>query len=285
MIKRVYVGLAVLLVILAGVSAWQVFHASRERRLLAYQGKRLSVWLDAYRGKMSASHPYVGPDEQAAWNHEIEILEDAIRHIGTNALPVLIERLHAHDTALKKFIMAIAGKQKLVHFHFKSADQRRQEALFGYEALGPLASAEVPSLIGTLTSDPSPDVRQAAASVLGFIGPEARLAAPALFRATKDTDQYVRNNALWALGRILPASQTTIPVLVAGLDDPLQIAQQNAAIALGRYGQEARAAVPVLLRMLATNSAAGTAQQELRAVVRSALKAIDPEAAAKAGVK
>ncbi|MGO8929755.1 MAG: HEAT repeat domain-containing protein [Limisphaerales bacterium] len=272
--KRVQIALAVLLVALAGVIAWQVFHASRERRLLAYQGKRLSVWLDAYREKTEAPHPYVGPDEQAAWNHEIEILEDAIRHIGTNALPVLIERLHAHDTALKKFIMAIADKQKLVHFHFKSAQQRRHEAVLGYSALGPLASAHVPSLSDTLTTDPSPEIRYNAASALGCIGPDARIAAPALFHATKDTNEFVRNNSLWALGRILPDAQLTVPVLVASLDDTNSDARGNAAIALMKYGPEAKAAVPALLRTLATNNAASFA-----------LKAIDPEAAAQAGVK
>ena len=114
----------------------------------------------------------------------------------------------------------------------------------------------------------------AAASALGFIGPEARVAGPALFRAAKDTDGLVRNNAIWALSRILPDPQLTIPVLIASLDDVHPIARENAAIGLAKYGQEAKAAVPALLRTLATNRSAGWA-----------LKKIDPEAAAKAGVK
>ena len=43
--KRVYIALAVLLVMLAGVIAWQVLHL----REPIYQGKRLSSWLEAYK--------------------------------------------------------------------------------------------------------------------------------------------------------------------------------------------------------------------------------------------
>ena len=262
--KRVYIALAVLLVILAGVIAWQVMRL----REPVYQGKRLSVWLEILiKERMTGDYNDRG--------------EQPIRHIGTNALPVLIEMLHAQDTRLKQLMVTWAEKQKLIRFHFKSAYQRRHEAVFGYEALGPLASAQVPSLIDTLTNDPSPRVRQAAVDALGGIGPEARLAAPALFRATKDTDGGVRNDACDALGRILPDPQLTIPVLVVGLDDPSPFVRDNAALTLERYGPEARAAVPALLRMLATNNAAGFEHD----AAASALKAIDPDAAAKAGVK
>ena len=47
--------------------------------------------------------------------------QQAIRQIGTNALPILIERLQAQDTRLEQWMMTWAGKQKLVPFYFKSA--------------------------------------------------------------------------------------------------------------------------------------------------------------------
>ena len=276
MLKRVQIALAVALVTLAGVIAWQGLRL-REREPL-YQGKRLSVWLEiAYKAKWSRTH---WPDNERPEQALMQAMQ-AIRHIGTNALPVLIDMLHAQDSRLKEVMMTWAQKQKLVHFHFKSADQRRWEAVWGYEALGPLARAQVPSLSDTLTHDPSAEVRRAAACALGYIGPKARLAAPALFRATKDMDAGVRTCAVEALGRILPDPQRTIPVLVAGLDDLCLNVEEAAAIGLGEYGPEARAAVPALVAMLATNNAA-----ELDyAVLRTALKKIDPAAAAKAGVK
>jgi HEAT repeat protein len=281
--KRVHIALAVLLVILAGVMAW----LGLRLREPVYQGKPLSGWLEIlHREKLA---------------HLDDRAMQAIRHIGTNALPVLIERLRAHDTPLKQLIMKWAQKQAFVHFHFNSADERRPEAIWGYEALGPLASAQVPSLSATLTNDPSPKVRIAAAWALGYIGPEARMAAPALFRATQDKDYHVRGPAFVALGKVRPNPQLTIPLLVAGLDDPHPTVRFDAAFALGNYGTQAKAAIPTLLRMLATNNAAvlehdtnvfalyaisaGNAAGFEKDVVGSALKKIDPEAAAKAGVK
>jgi hypothetical protein len=80
--------------------------------------------------------------------------------------------------------------------------------------------------------------------------------------------------------------------LVAGLDGPYPGAQWQAAIALRQYGPEARAAVPALLRTLAAyNSRALPPAADLprhdplNDAIRSALKAIDPEAAAKAGLE
>jgi hypothetical protein len=245
------------------MAAWQGLRL----REPVYQDMRLSVWLEILRKeRANGNDPYAGP---------------AIRHIGTNALPVLIEWLHARDTPLKQLVMTWLQKQKLVHFNFKSADQRRGEAILGYDVLGPLASVQVLSLSGILTNDPSPDVRQAAAQALAAIGPEARLAASALFHAAKDTNNVVRDCAFIALARIRPDPHLTVPILVAGLDDPNLCARSNAAHALGKYGPEARAAVPALLRMLATSNSAGLVHD----VAAAALKAIDPEAAAKAGVK
>jgi hypothetical protein len=252
--KRVYIALAVLFVAVVSVMVWQ---GPREPEPV-YQGKRLSVWLEnLYKATTSAIS-----DHRA---------EHAIRQIGTNALPMLIARLRARDTPLKQMVMKWAQKQKLVHFHFKSAFQRRQEAILGYDALGPLASVQVFSLSGILTNDPSPDVRQVAAEALGSIGPEARLAAPALFRAAKDKSDRVRNNALGALGDIRPDPQPTIPVLVVGLDEPWWNARATAVYALGKYGPEAR------LAALAVFRATKDTDWRVRLIAFGALERIRPD--------
>ena len=102
-----------------------------------------------------------------------------------------------------------------------------------------------------------------------------------MFRATKDTNEIGRINAFWALSQIRTDPQISIAVLVAGLDDLCLNVKEAAAIGLGEYGPEARAAVPALVRMLATNDATGIEHD----AAASALNAIDPEAATKAGVK
>ncbi len=262
--RRVHIAFAVVLLLLASVTAWL---GLREREP-EYQGKRLSVWLDLLLHSKAVPR-YAGPEAEA------------IRHFGTNALPVLIEKLHAQDTPLEQLMTRWAKRQNFVHLHFIPADERRWEALWGYQALGPIASVQVLSLSATLTNEPSPDVRRAAAVAFEFIGPEARLAAPALFRATKDTDPSIRACAFGALARIRPDARLTIPVLVGGLQDPVLFVQQYAAGALKEYGPEARVAVPVLLRMLPTDKVAGIVDDN----AVSALKAIDPEAASTAGVQ
>lgn len=256
---RVRIALAVFVVAVLTVIGWQAFSL----REPVYQGKCLSVWLEQYGTNHWSSGQNSELDKQAG---------TAIRQIGTNALPMLLERLRARDTRLKQVMMI--WMQKLVHFNFKSANQCHVEAVAAYEVLGPLASAQVHNLIELLSNDPSPAVRYNAASALGYIGPEAKLAGPALCRATKDSNHTIRNNSFWALSRILADPELTMPVLIAGLDDTDHTARENAAIALGTYGQQAKAAIPALVRTLSTNGAAGFS-----------LKKIDPEAAAKAGVK
>lgn len=106
------------------------------------------------------------------------------------------------------------------------------------------------------------------------------------WRGVADAPRYCPSpEALWTLAQIRPDPQTAIPVLVAGLDDPSKVARLRAAWALGKYGPDARAAVPALLRMLATNRGAAAGQPRLDLAASAALKAIDPEAAAQAGVK
>ena len=139
--RRHYIALAAMLVMLAGVAVWQ---GLREREPV-YQGKRLSFWLESlYKAKGNQD--------------EVDRAEQPIRNIGTNALPVLIERLHAQDSRMKQLVMKWARKQKLVHFHFTLDRVRRDEAIGGYAALGPMARGQIPRLSDTLVHNPFPGV-------------------------------------------------------------------------------------------------------------------------------
>ncbi len=70
--KRVQIALAVLLVAIVGVAAWEVL-GDREP---VYQGKSLSVWLERYI--THGSYIGVQPAQEA---------DEAIRQTGTNATP------------------------------------------------------------------------------------------------------------------------------------------------------------------------------------------------------
>jgi len=89
--KRVYIALAVVLVTLAGVIGWQGLRL----REPVYQGRRLGDWLAAYKmdGLAGVESWQVRVEQQKA--------DEAVRHAGTNALPVLLRMLRAKDSALK----------------------------------------------------------------------------------------------------------------------------------------------------------------------------------------
>jgi len=82
------------------------------------------------------------------------------------------------------------------------------------------------------------------------IGPEAKVAVPALIEALKDHDPAVRRNAAWALGDIGPEAKAAIPTLIELLKDHDQRVHRDAAAALGMIGPEAKVAIPALIELL-----------------------------------
>ncbi len=249
-------GLAIVMFLLAGmalvlVENWRSAEPS-------YQGQSLSHWLEQYYSTIGNASASAKQLESAA----------AIRHIGTNALPMLIRMLGSRDSRLKELMMKWSSKQNLVKFNFTPASQLRFRAQGGYTILGATAKAQVPELSRLLLNDAPAGVRQCAASALGSVGPEAESAAAALLVAAKDQDEQVRNSSLWALSHIQANPELVLPGLIEGLDDSFSIARENAAIALGRYGSRATSAIPALTRTMTINRAA-----------HMALLAIDPKAA------
>ena len=144
-----------------------------------YQGKRLSVWLKAFIGDSST---------EADWARARE----AVRAIGTNALPILMEMFEAKDSRIKEKLLEFSLRQSLIEFHLRMAFERQWRAQQAFAALGPLAKPAIPRLVslltdqkageGTLTAvrfhasgpaDYRNDLTLAAAQVLAAIGPEA----------------------------------------------------------------------------------------------------------------
>jgi hypothetical protein len=89
---RYRIALAVWLVAIVALIAWPLLSALREP---VYRGKRLSVWLEQ-QGTNHFWARYSELDKQG---------QTAIRQIGTNALPMLLERLRARDTRFKQLLI------------------------------------------------------------------------------------------------------------------------------------------------------------------------------------
>jgi HEAT repeat protein len=318
--QRVPIALAVLLVAVVGVIAWQVLRL----REPVYQGKPLSLWLQGY-----------SPDGDSPE------VDDAVRAMGTNAIPTLLGMLQVKDSQLKLTLAALG-------FRYTSAETQHLRAQKGFSALEADASNAVPALIEIYKQNTSPTAGRAAANALVEIGPAAKTAIPALMKSAASTNSHVRAFALCTLGRMALESKLVVPVLIQGLHDPDHEVRYSAAfglaalafmggdakpataalmetlkdshpserataaMALGHIHSDPGLVVPALIEMLRDadvqlHALAATAlgefgnqgkpavapliellsqgNQDARKAATNALKAIDPEAAAQAGVR
>jgi hypothetical protein len=262
-------ALAVALIAVAGVIAWQML---REREPV-YQGKPLSVWFRQYR------FTHVEGDGGELGKQS----ETAIRQIGTNAIPTYLGIVSTRESALKLKLMALVPKRWLARLPMSSVYDFRFLGAYGLIGLGAEAKPAVPVLTALL-KDNDPDVRETAVFTLRSLGPVASDALPSVIRCVHDPSYSVQYHAIFGLGAIHQEAERVIPILVECLDQPptprcSAILRHNALWSLCQFGAQAKPAVPSLLRLL------NDSQASVRSDVTNALKAIDPEAAAKAGVK
>jgi hypothetical protein len=103
-----------------------------------------------------------------------------------------------------------------------------------------------------------------------------QIAIPALLGLLNDPNPEVPMCAAFSLGRIHQQPDIVVPKLIDMLKRSGRQYRQGPLYALGRYGEQARAAVPEVLKALNSLPADDA---------KNALKAIDPEAAAKMGIK
>jgi hypothetical protein len=157
------------------------------QRQPVYLGKPLSDWLADL--DLESSHSQVAA-------------EQAVRSIGTNALPCLLKMLCVRDNVWEQSFLFLNNNQALVRFPVTPASVIRNRALRGYTSLGKAAKGEVPHLIHLLETETSASKRCYFILALGCIGPEAKAAVPALAKAANDPNDDVRKNALWALANI-----------------------------------------------------------------------------------
>ena len=261
---------AILLLGAAGFATWLIL-SSRDSEPV-YKGKRLSEWLaEALLSPHPNTDGYNPPSPS-----EIQA-EEAVRHIGTNAIPALLEMLQETDSPLKTKWIALLEKQHFIRAPEPAFD-RNLHALYGFQALGPAASNSVPELVRIYRENHSPDSQVLILAALDNIGPTAApKATPILLDGL--TNGYLRRTALSVIGEIHGQPEVFVPALINALNDSDPTARATAIRALGKYGPAAEPAVPALAGLL------NDADPYISSEATNALKAIDPVAAAKAGVK
>jgi HEAT repeat protein len=143
-------------------------------------------------------------------------------------------------------------------------------AIQALREIGPEAKMAVPALIGLLKDK---ERQCEAISTLHEIGPEAKAAVSALTELLRDKN--VAFKAASALGEIGPGAKAAVPALIELLKE--QEGRQESALALGRIGPDAKAAVPALTTVLGDKDASAAS------AAAWALGRIGPEARSAVG--
>jgi len=279
--KQVRITLAVLLIGVAWVIAWQLLR-DREPEPV-YQGKGLRVWLREYEvNRFTEDQKELKVQNTAA---------GAIRKIGTNSIPTLLKMLAKKDSFIvSKFVDLWTAHICRIGYlpawvrdpgwYQNRAAHHLDAALMGFEILGPVAQQAAPVLIKLYEQNISPQSQYATSHALIAIGPAAQtIAVPPFLRAAASSNGTVRRVAVLALSDVRAEPQLVVPVLVKALSDTNYFTRCAAANGLGEFGINAQQAVPSLVTLLRDPN------PNVRRIAVYALKKIDPEAAAKAGVK
>jgi hypothetical protein len=185
--------------------------ASWRDREPSYQGEPLSYWIGLYR---DTNGPYGRPTTA-----KLEIASNAVRHIGTNGIPWLVEWV-AYD--------GVGRRNKL---RWLPKPLRRV------------------SLLEQLCVDQTKELRAVdAGTALVTLGPEASPAFPELGRILTDADLFgAGTRALWILRKI---EEPAVPTLAYAMTNKPSRMRDIIAMNLGHMGPKAMPAVPALKSLL-----------------------------------
>lgn len=252
--------LAVLLAAGLGLIAWLLCRTPEP----VYQGKNLRHWLWEME---------IAPDSASlAWKESIE----AVRAMGTNALPTLLAMLRTPESAWKRKFVDWTQDALGLDLEDHLPEVRRRRALAGLRVLGTVAEPAIPqitklvsagdlqvsaSALGALAeiggpqtiaplmaavTNKSPQVSVPAAAMLGALRADARPAIPALLEALETSDAGLRASAARALGEIAFSPRRCVPALTKALGDSNSLVRFSAATALGQFGDAAESALPAI---------------------------------------
>lgn len=165
------------------VGALVLFSIPREP---VYDGKALSVWLDELAAQNYAMR-WETNTQQAI----------AIRTIGTNSIPFLLDQLRSHGSRWQFQVNLLLEKQSFLRYRFPDTNVRLSRATFGFQALGELAEPAIPELLVLVEEKPG-----FVPSALASIGPTA---VPALGQCLTNTLSFSTS-----AGPVVPIPGNTI---------------------------------------------------------------------------
>jgi hypothetical protein len=179
--KRVRIIVIAVFVLLGGGLS-VCLHQTREPR---YQGRTLTEWL-----KLAGAAPDYSVTVREATN--------AVKRIGTNAIPFLLKKISTRDSRFKRRLMALIDRQSIFHFHLTDEDEEVWLGATGFFILGKDAVSAVPAL-GELAKSPDPGVSGIAFMCIEQMDPDKEIYLPVLLgllsHSTKTLEMYARPRA------------------------------------------------------------------------------------------
>jgi HEAT repeat protein len=225
--RRRIILLSILLVAVLGISAWLMFHP----REPVYEGKPLQQWVDEYSAEWLTNRIMLFQSQMGRDRPR------RIREFGPSAAPALIRLVETRHP----------WKQKLYDYLI-THDARNRRA------------------IDFVKGWPVESMRpQTAATFLGFIGPDAEPAIPALMRAAVGTNSALGSSAIGALAAIHRQPDLVVPFLIKLIGDTNQSLALSALAAVRWYTERPNLVVPVLIQAI-TNQNPTKAFTDFRAI-------------------
>ena len=238
--KRVIIVLAVCVLVGIGVVAFWPGEKEPE-----YNGKKLSEWLDGYQTGVAMESP----------TQEREAIK-AIRTIGTNALPCLLNWVRRRDVPTWQVRAAEQCHRLGLDWLQRFVWSRKRQTKYAWAALrilGSNARGAIPEVTRIAVESQSSDVVLTALEFLSANGPDA---VPALLKVI-DRGKGERRGWSMHFIREMPNLGTNGPAVVATLLKCLQEqdedAAASAALALGEVGLQTKEVVPALAAQLQDN--------------------------------
>ena len=237
----------------------------------SYNSRSLSDWLVGMTN-------YNGDDDTAQ-------AAEAIRQIGTNALPYLVQYIRYTPSPVRlktAEVIAALGKRLGRGWRLRGSrsEARAQGAFDALAILGPAAAGTIPDLMQLAADTGDLHRPSLAISTLGRLGaqglppllailtnqqsrlrPQAALSLSSLgtndYPAVTILIDYLREpnahlawSAAMSLGKLRQEPSLVVPALMTALQDPRPRVRWLAAEALGQFGDQAGFMVPALVKLL-----------------------------------
>jgi len=267
--NRLLIPSGVLLVAVGGLLLWRSLSDEEP----VYQGRPLRSWLDHHVASSSARPRYGSPGWKEA--------DEAIRHIGTNAIPTLVAMLRAKDPpAFVLKWMDWLRRHGVPGMPLRRAMSGHEEAEYAFGMLGANGVSAVPELVEIYRRNISESSQMNAALALGHIGRGAEAALPVLLANFTHTNEYVRFHAVSAVMNIGGQPAVVIPALTRALKHPFVSVRWNSPVGLSMYGRRATEAVAEIQKMVDDPGTLG--EESIQPQVELAVWRIAPEKTGKA---